>query len=273
MISAVLLFSIQVGTDFPSFKSVEDAEGLRVEIRTGVFSDRGAGYSVTGAAAPLEDVEGYRQLFLHEWSEYPTMLMGLARLKRIVLCSGLAVDGQYRAACPAFDLDTMYYDTTLAKTFPHYEQGVVHHEFFHFLDERMRLLDRDPEWAALNPKDFHYGSGGAKMRERGVGDLTDKIPGFLTRYATAAVEEDKAELFAHMIVDGDFVKAQMAKDPVLTQKVSLLRKRLANYLPEMGDSFWQKVGWLPTVQAPGGGIRLGFAQLLALGRRPSIPAW
>jgi len=62
-------------------------------------------------------------------------------------------------------------------------------------------------------------------------------------YGTAAVEEDKAELFAHMIVDGSFVKDRASHDPVLAAKVALLRERLAKFDPAMGMVLKKVAGW------------------------------
>lgn len=78
------------------------------------------------------------------------------------------------------------------------------------------------------------------MRTSGVGNLTTEITGFLTPYATSAIEEDKAELFAHLIVNTKFVVDQAAKDPVLASKIAMLKKRMEAYDPGFNSNFWPK---------------------------------
>jgi hypothetical protein len=126
------------------------------------------------------------------------------------------------------------------KESPAYQRSVIHHEFFHMMDERMGVMRKDPAWAALNPPSFKYGSGGAKMRTNGVGDLNSDIPGFITKYGTSAIEEDKAELYAHLIIDPVFVANEAKSDPVLTKKIALLKSRMAKYHPTFSAKFWPK---------------------------------
>lgn len=202
---------------------------------------KGKGYSITAKPPTADQMAKYGPLFQKEWSLYPASYVKKAVVHRIVFGIELAVDGQLRAAVPAFDGDTMYYDPERGSLNPSYQRSVIHHEFFHMVDWRMKRLNPDAQWEKLNLTGFKYGSGGAKMQTGNVGALTDQIPGFLTQYGTAAVEEDKAELFAHMIVDPEFVKERSDKDPVIKAKIGLLRDRLAKFDPAMGDEFWKKI--------------------------------
>lgn len=222
------------------FKEIEAKYGHRVELRQAVFTDQARGYKIEGDAASGEAMERYAPLWIKEWSRYPSGLMAKAKVSKIVFAEKLSLNGQIRAAVPAFDLDAMYFDPALGAHSPGYQRGVIHHEFFHMMDYRMGKLKVDPEWAALNPKDFKYGEGGAKMRTSGVGNLTKDIPGFLTLYGTSAMEEDKAELFAHLIVSTKYVMDQAEKDPVLAAKIELLKKRMKEYDAGLNDDFWPK---------------------------------
>jgi hypothetical protein len=58
---------------------------------------------------------------------------------------------------------------------------------------------------------------------------SDRVPGFLTGYATAAVEEDKAETFAYMIVDPEYVLARSAWDQVVRTKADRMRAMVADF--------------------------------------------
>lgn len=222
--------------------------GLRADVRRSAFTDQALGYTISGTPATDAMMAKYRDLWMREWALYPTGLMKKAKVKKIVFCEGLRVDEQYRAAVPSFDLEAMYYDPALGAGIGNYQQSVIHHEFFHMIDQRMGVLYIDKEWSALNPKGFSYGTGGANMRDENAGVLTAKIPGFLTAYGTAAVEEDKAELFAKLIVDADFVAERAKTDRVLAAKIVLLKKRLARFHTEMGSGFWKKVAALDQVR-------------------------
>jgi len=220
--------------------------GFKVDIPSTSLHWQGAGYSVKAEPTPQLALDKYAPLFAAEWKLYPPSFVKKSKVNSITFCVSLSLNEQFRAAVPAYDGDRMFYDTSMGAVNSNYQRNVIHHEYFHYIDQRQKLLYVDPEWAALNPPDFKYGTGGAQMRTSGVGALTDKIPGFLTLYATAGVEEDKAELFSHMIVDGEYVAARAKVDPVIGKKVELLKKRLRNYDSAMGEEFWSKIpGWKP----------------------------
>src|SRR5205085_5605856 len=85
---------------------------------------------------------------------------------------------------------------------PEYARRVIHHDFFHLVDERDGRLLADPEWVALNPPGFQYGRGGrAAQADPTAGELTDTVPGCVSRSAASAPEEDKAELFSALMTD------------------------------------------------------------------------
>lgn len=235
---AMLAFVLSLSIVQSPFSGLETTYGLKAEVLSASLDVKPRGYTLTAKAPVPAEMSKYTPLFVKEWSLYPASLPKAAKLEKITFGAGLAVDGQARAAVPAFGLSTMLYDPGMGAHNSHYQRVVIHHEFFHMIDWRMRFLEKDPEWKNLNPPDFRYGSGGDKMRTSGVGELTDTIPGFLTRYGTAAVEEDKAELFAHLIVDGDFVRKRAAADRVLQSKIDLLKTRLKKFDANMGDGFW-----------------------------------
>jgi hypothetical protein len=66
-------------------------------------------------------------------------------------------------------------------------------------------------------------------------------PGFLNQYSTTAVAEDKAEVFAFMIVEPKYVDAKVQTDPFLKAKVARMRELLADFCPEVHRAFWAKV--------------------------------
>ena len=211
---------------------------VQVEVIDSPYSWTGRGYTIKADTPQATDLEKYAWLFASEWNRYPISAIKSAKLKRIIIGANISLNGQIRAAVPAFEANTMYYDTTLGNYSAPYQRMVVHHEFFHMIDQVEGILRKDSEWAALNAPEFHYGSGGEKVRNLGAGVLTDKLPGVLTVYAMSGIEEDKAELFGHLLVDRDYVEGRMKADSVIAAKVGLLKGRLGKWDAAINDEFW-----------------------------------
>lgn len=199
--------------------------------------------SITGAAAGRTDLDRYVPLFVREFSLYPPDLVKRTGLRRVVFCRELAFAGQRRNAVPDFRDDTLYLDVQRGSYSTPYLRKVIHHEFFHIIDYcDDGMLYLDPSWAALNGAGFTYGSGGRNAQEQGsTSVLTDRYPGFLNHYSTTAVEEDKAEVFANMMVDPVYVERRAADDRVLSAKVGRMKKLLARFCPDVNDGFWERV--------------------------------
>jgi hypothetical protein len=197
---------------------------------------------IAGRAAMGDDIDRYSVVFVREFSLYPPSLVKRCGLKRVVLCEGLSFDGQSRAAIPDFFHDTLYVDVLRGGYDRSYQCKVLHHEFFHIIDYRDdgRLYE-DKDWAKLNPPGFKYGTGGKHAQnEASASELTDKFPGFLNYYSTTGVEEDKAELFANLIVDSAYVAQRAKTDRVLHAKVQALKKLMTKFCPDVDEAFWTK---------------------------------
>jgi hypothetical protein len=199
--------------------------------------------AIEGQQAAQQELENYAGLFVEEFTLYPAALVKRAHLKRVVLCNEVAFAGQRRNAVPDFEHDTLYLDVSRGAYNRSYLRKVLHHEFFHIVDYRDDgSVYKDEQWAALNPPNFKYGSGGRNAQDMpDTSLLTDKYPGFLNHYSTTGVEEDKAELFANMLVEPAYVESRMKKDAVLRSKVMLMRRLLAGFCPDMNDAFWDKL--------------------------------
>jgi putative zinc-binding metallo-peptidase len=199
--------------------------------------------AIDGRNAAREELSDYTSLFAPEFALYPPELVQQSQLKRVVLCSELSFAGQRRNAIPDYDHDSLYLDVSRAAYNKPYLRKVIHHEFFHIVDYRDdgRVYD-DQRWASLNPAEFKYGDCGPAPQ--GISDtsvLTNMLPGFLNHYSTTAVQEDKAEVFANLIVDLEYVEYRARRDRVLNAKVERMKELLARFCPEMNDKFWEKV--------------------------------
>jgi len=116
-----------------------------------------------------------------------------------------------------------------------HECRAVHHELFHAIDYHDDALHfLDPWWESLNAPGFHYCSGRSHFVK------PCQTPGFLTNYSITAVEEDKAEVFSHLIVEYNKVQLRCQKDPILKRKVERMKQLLQQFCPDFNNDFWQK---------------------------------
>ncbi|HAD58245.1 MAG TPA: hypothetical protein DCG12_03225 [Planctomycetaceae bacterium] len=70
--------------------------------------------------------------------------------------------------------------------------------------------------------------------------MTTNYPGFLNHYSTTAVEEDKAEVFAHLVVNAEYCRQRAAKDKVLSAKFDRMKLSLNKWCSALDTSFWQR---------------------------------
>jgi hypothetical protein len=197
---------------------------------------------ISATSAGAADIDAYCDVLIQEFMLYPLGVIERSRLKRIVLCRDLAFDGQLRAAVPDFEHFTLYLDVLRGAYNRNYQRHVIHHEFFHIIDyQDDGELYADARWAQLNAGSFRYGRGGAAVQDDALGSLMSNVPGFLTTYATAGVEEDKAELFAYMMISYRAVEKRAAGDRVIRAKLSQMKALLAQFSPDANEAFWDSV--------------------------------
>ncbi|MCE9548136.1 MAG: hypothetical protein K8T25_21900 [Planctomycetia bacterium] len=245
---AVIFFSItECGRsetpETPRGELAKIAETFKIEVLTTglVFPVKSTYGTIEGKNADAKALQDYSTLFAPEFSLYPPDLMPKAHLKRVVLCRDLAFAGQRRNAIPDFEHDTLYLDVSRGTYSKAYLRKVIHHEFFHMIDFRDDgNLYKDDSWQSLNPASFRYGSGGKTVQDvPETSVLTTKLPGFINHYSTTGVEEDKAEVFANLIVDFAYVESRTKNDSVLNNKVNRMKKLLNEFCPAMNDKFWE----------------------------------
>lgn len=197
--------------------------------------------AIHGERATEADLEAYVPVLVREFGRYPRQFVRRMRLEKIVLCRSLAFVEQPRAAVPDFGGHAMYLDARTSMITEHYARTVIHHEFFHIVDWRDDgLLYRDKDWVALNADGFRYGDGGVNAQsDSSMSLLTDEYPGFLTKYSMSGVEEDKAEVFAHLFVDPEVVAEHSQEDEVLARKVERMKVLLQDFCKQLDQLFWR----------------------------------
>jgi hypothetical protein len=165
-----------------------------------------------------------------ELRRYPSAFLARARLHRLLLCADLRESGEPIPSLPNYH-GTLLVDVNADAPFL---RRLLHHEVFHFADYADDdQLSHDPAWLALNDRHFTYGSGGRFAREPGVGRFGTENPGFVSRYAMSALEEDKAETFALRMSDPNRFATMTAADPVLRAKGAAVDAQLRKLAPSL----------------------------------------
>jgi len=224
----------------------EIASSYRIEIAAAqlAFPIKTTHGFIHGRTAAHDSLVKYGPLFVNEFKLYPKQFVEASKLRKVVLCEDLSFDGQRRNAVPDFEHNALYLDAKRGDHNVKYQRKVLHHEFFHIVD----FVDGgkiyvDDQWAAMNPVDFRYGTGGRNAQDNAsTSVLTDRFSGFLNHYSTTGVEEDKAELFANMLVDFQHVLQRAMRDPVVQKKVDAMKRLLARFCKELDEGFWARVG-------------------------------
>lgn len=197
---------------------------------------------ITGHSANEESLAQYQSLLDSEIRLYPTGFFQRIGLQRLVLCEGLAYREQARAAVPSWETATLYLDVRRGAQHPGYQIWVLHHELFHIIDfNDDGQLSPDPEWEAINDRTFTYGGGGALHQEYVPDGRTPLAAGFVRMFAMTAVEEDKAETYAMLMVAPAEMARRTASDRILLAKAELLQSRLGRHALGLDRRFWSKV--------------------------------
>ncbi|HQR07504.1 MAG TPA: putative zinc-binding metallopeptidase [Gemmatales bacterium] len=202
-------------------------------------------------AKPVEgDVLAYfLPMFVKEMQLYPRELTQKAKLKRIFFCSDLYVNGVSAGGVALEQKDTIIYSLnsevrgyTLTQLL-HNDQSAIHHEFFHIVDSRInRNITVDAKWSELNVPGYRYGTFALNdVYERMSTIVTNRFPGFISRYAQMNVAEDKAETFSRMMLNLHEMECRAKDDPILGRKIDRIKQMLQEFSPEMDERFWTKI--------------------------------
>ena len=195
-----------------------------------------------------DDVARVAALIVRELRQYPDGFLRRAGVNGIVLVRDLFVkeDGGARGAAAYIFENRLFLDVPLADRAIQAGTRVrfIHHLIWHWLDERAGTMWKDPEWEALNPPNFEYGvysRGGVHETRAGSGGLSNAYPGFLNLYSTGNLPDDKAEVYAYLMVIHSWVGDRSRQDQYLRRKVAVIKARLAALDPNFDDDFWNRI--------------------------------
>ncbi len=154
-----------------------------------------------------------------EFQKYTKNGLQNSGLKSIYLVKDLVVNGQARSGMPEprtgkalyFDVSDIYLQSEDGM----YMRRTFHHEFSHFTEYNLfgSYAPDDATWTGCNNSSFRYGNGGASMyADPEFAHKSHPTYGFIDGYATSAIEEDKAEMFAWYLTDAPALQKLASKD-------------------------------------------------------------
>jgi hypothetical protein len=169
---------------------------------------------VTGRRPNRSDVlDGLRQLNA-VLLRYPERLLRATGFERLVWLCEIVKDGAPVRGFALPPAKTLVLDPSA------FDAGIFHHEMFHMVDYRLHGDPGDqPIWDALNPADTLYIGLAAYGEElRGGGGLGHAHPMFITDYARAAPNEDRAETFRILMTEPALAQERRATSAVIDAK-------------------------------------------------------
>jgi hypothetical protein len=190
--------------------------------------------------AEEDEINEFAAVLVTELEIYPPRFMAATELRRIVICDRLTRGDAKPGAMVDLSNDTLYFDVLAFGWSPRRERMAIHHELFHIVDYRDDgIIYDDAEWKNLNPSSFQYGEGGKDyLKQLPYPFPAVRTPGFISGYSKSGVEEDKAEIYARLIVRHDYVELRAREDPVIRAKVKMMKSLLIHFSSDMGPQFW-----------------------------------
>src|SRR5450432_1285563 len=218
--------------------SIVALSSLGIEVLTPerAFQLESGSAALTGRPAGARSIEQALMPLASELARYPRAFLQRARFRRLILCAGLREGENAIPSLPNYH-GALLVDVDADAPFL---RRLVHHEVFHFADYADDdQLSRDPAWEALNDRYFVYGSGGRFLRHPGAGRFSETYPGFVSEYATSALEEDKAETFAMRMVLPHALDARAERDAIVRAKSIAIEAQLRKLSSALDDRFFR----------------------------------
>ena len=174
-----------------------------------------------------QNLDNYFPLFFMNFWFYPPEVFNRRIIKKFYFCEQLmfatSTYSQPRAACPEWSqTHSMIYAMEYQQS--QYLAEVMHHELFHYLDFMISGSKVDSkvqaDWETLNPKGFHYGSGGEY--ERTYVDINKKDQMyFVSHYSMTDCCEDRAEAYCRLMTRNSNWHNEQSQ--VIEKKIEKLR--------------------------------------------------
>ena len=169
-------------------------------------------------------------IFVQEIGLYPKDIFRYAHCQDIYFVKKffyeeLPIDG-------FFSLSTNYifYDYLRGSNNTQKTRHKIHHEIYHLIGSKHSFWkEHGPEWNALNRAGFSYDPKYHPQERNPVNFYAPSELGFVTDYAMWSAEEDRAEVFACMMIPQEFrlLKQWAQKDNILFEKLKMMKEFLS----------------------------------------------
>lgn len=244
-----VLIAAVVGSDIAFAQTATEeleatAKALNIQVvrQAEAFSVKMTHGPVRGKALGEALMAKYAEVVAKELALYSAEFMKKVRIQRVVVCKDLDFNGQSRNAVPDYEHGTLYLEGEGGMYALDYMRLVIHHELFHIVDYRDDgVLYDDTEWKKLNLPGFSYGRGGIAARDATASLAETASAGFLNAYSKSGVEEDKAEVFAYLMVDAATLTERCKSDPVLAKKTQRMKELCQKFCAQMDAAYWAGV--------------------------------
>jgi hypothetical protein len=226
---------------------IKEQHGLEIFFEDGLFQKPAKLRCIMPSVSDLPDVYRYLKIFSEEIDKYPKSFFKKIHLKHVLLVKKL-----FNEESPAEGIydslhNVVYIEFLRGKRFNFSQRHNVHHEIFHVIDfelQRQQFLD-SISWEALNPLGVEYSKEEARMIEKNRAyhfSAPEQI-GFITLYARTSALEDRAEVFASLMVSSQYKIAMrwMRVDSVLKSKIEYIQKVMKNFIPDWNEDYWLKI--------------------------------
>ena len=188
-----------------------------------------------------ESLYNYLILFDKEFRKYPLSFLKKTKLEGLAFVKNLSIEARYLydpvSAIPDYKQELLIYDFISGSHDKSYQRQVVHHEFYHMLEEQFNgnAKWKDPVWNSFN-KNNNYYSGGRDYF------INHPKKGFVSDYSLSALEEDKAEVFSTLFIKENYTKiiAWKTEDKILNKKVNHIKSFLKGIDRKFNDEYWLK---------------------------------
>jgi hypothetical protein len=184
----------------------------------------------------------FAELLDKELQLYTPAILKRTGLQRLILCNHLVHDRQKEPLLGTiqiglFIIDSLLLDAQILHAPTQAKASTFHHELFHVIDYRDSLCHyMDPDWRLLNHEGFSY--NGDAWSDPG---LPNEPKGFVSRYATRWVAEDKAETYACMITRYKHLAQRAESDLVLASKIKRMKELLHHFSEDFDEVFWERI--------------------------------
>jgi hypothetical protein len=174
------------------------------------------------------------------------------QLQRLILCTNLRSNKRPLnglADIGRFMIDTLVLNAAGITTRREDTRATLHHELFHAIDYRDDFQHyADTEWRLTYkyneslqfPNRTKFGKN-AYFPPFNYEHLEGVPRGFLNRYATQSVREDKAVIYSWLIIRYRELMKIAQADAIVASKVAYMKNLLGKFHSSFDSEFWQKI--------------------------------